>query len=276
VFKNNKSFNCVMAASEDVGFPLAVWASAEHRNTPILMITHGFIFRNSVFVKALSKLHNLFCLCLSDTIRSTLVNTHDVPSERVINAGYGVDCEFFRPINTESGLIVSAGAANRDYRTLIRAVEALDVQVYIAADSEWHSRPPDIDCGRLPSNVTMKSCGSYLALRRLYAQALFVVVPLFPAPFACGYAVIHEAMAMAKAVIATQTDQYSDVLLDGITGYYIRPGNVSDLREKISYLLRHPEVAAEMGERGRARIEEQYSLDSYCRKLHSAVQAKSG
>lgn len=39
-------------------------------------------------------------------------------------------------------------------------------------------------------------------------------------------------------------------------------GDVKGLAEKILYLMEHPEVAEEMGKKGRERIEKEFSLDA--------------
>jgi glycosyltransferase involved in cell wall biosynthesis len=218
-------------------------------------------------------------LCLSEQLKTMLINKFGIPESRVTNTGYGVDTRFFRPAKDSSfskPLIVSAGAANRDYRTFVNAVETLDVDVKIAADSAWCPTVIDIDSDRLPPHIEVHSQGDYYRLRELYAKASFIVVPLLPAPFACGYAVIAEAMAMGKAVIATQTESHSDFVIDGETGYYVRPVDVQDLREKIEYLLAHPALAREMGQRARLRIEQNFSVEKYCERLERASQVSSG
>ena len=264
----------ILATGEDVGLPLALDSSTEKLRLPIYIITHGFLVRNAHLMESVRRMDHVQFLCLSEQLRNMVVKRFGVPEWRVTNTGYGLDTRFFRPAKNPSSarpLIVSAGAANRDYRTLVKAVKTLDVDVKIAADSTWCPTRIDIDIDRLAPNIEVRSYGDYERLRELYAEASFVVVPLLPAPFACGYAVIVEAMGMGKAVVVTKTESHSDFVIDGETGYYVRPGDVWELREKIEHLLAHPELTRQMGQRGRLRIERNFSVEKYCERLESAI-----
>jgi glycosyltransferase involved in cell wall biosynthesis len=68
------------------------------------------------------------------------------------------------------------------------------------------------------------------------------VIPLLDVTFACGYAVIVEAMAMGKAVIATRTQAPSDLIEDGVSGIYVPPGDVAAMRREIEKLLSNPNL----------------------------------
>ena len=79
-----------------------------------------------------------------------------------------------------------------------------DLSVKLAAASPW-SKHEDQTAGRaLPPNVDARRY-DYAALRALYAESSFVVVPLRETDFQAGVTTILEAMAMGKAVIATRT-----------------------------------------------------------------------
>jgi glycosyltransferase involved in cell wall biosynthesis len=196
-----------------------------------------------------------------------------IPSGRVHNTGWCVDTEFFQPaVNAHSAsVIVSAGTAQRDYCTLVRAVESLTTDVKIAADSEWYPQPLDIAHSRLPSHVDARSYRTYVSLRELYAQAAVGVVPLNPTPFACGYAVVSELMAMGKPVVVTRTDTVGDFVVHGENGFYVAPHDADDLRDKLRYLLTYPDVAQRMGRNARARIEQLFSLGAYTDRLTNLI-----
>ena len=98
---------------------------------------------------------------------------------------------------------------------------------------------------------------------------------MLPARFACGYAVIAEAMAMGKAVIATRTQVVSDFIRDGENGFLVEVGDVSGLRERIEWMLNNPMIAKTMGQQARKDIEEHWSLPAYCQRLESALTATS-
>jgi glycosyltransferase involved in cell wall biosynthesis len=273
VFSTGAPFAQILTSGEDIGFPLALDAALHGLSVPICILTHGFLFREARLMRVMRRLDNVHFLCLSETIRDSIIDRFCISEERVVNAGYGVDTTFFQSRSEPMApfTIASAGTANRDYRTLIHAVADLTVDLCIAADSGWHRKELDIKSDPLPGNVTLQSFGTYMRLKDLYSRALFIVVPLYPSSYACGYAVILEAMAMGRAVIATRTESYSDFIIDGVTGFYVRPCDPSDLRDKIQYLLSHPDRAKCMGEKARQIVEGQFSLQAYCMRIKAGL-----
>jgi len=71
---------------------------------------------------------------------------------------------------------------------------------------------------------------------------------------------VMEAMAMEKPIIAYNIRGVRDLVEDGANGFLVSFGDVKGLAEKILYLMEHPEVAVEMGKKGRERIEKEFSL----------------
>lgn len=270
-------FDAFVATGEDVGLPLALTSWVNRGRTPVYIITHGSFFgspRFRLLMFVLRRNERVHYLCLSKAVRRDLIERFGVRPSHAHNTGYGVDTGFFRPpaAALTAPVIVSAGTANRDYGTLIRAAAPLRVPIRIAADSAWF--PTQVDVGsQLPAEVEIRSYGNYQRLRELYASASLVVVPLHPAKHACGYAVIAEAMAMGKPVIATRTDVHSDFIIDGETGFYVEPGDVEGLQDRISYLLANPDIAGRMGQAARQRMETLFSVESYCERIERVIQS---
>jgi glycosyltransferase involved in cell wall biosynthesis len=268
----DRPYDHIIAACEDVGLPLALNRRLERRWPDMSIITHGFLHRDASSVRAIRGVDNLQFLCLSEGIRQMILERLPVNERAVVNTGSGIDEQFFRPLHLpdQPFYIAAVGMAHRNYRTLMEAVRDLPVKVKIAAASAWSPQALDTGGIDLPHNVEVVTL-SRREVRELYAGALFVVVPLYPAPFACGYAAISEAMAMGRAVITTRTQAPSDFLVDGETGLYVPPGDADALRDRLNMLLQVPERALEMGRRGRQRIEERFTQRAYCRRLQDAV-----
>lgn len=72
---------------------------------------------------------------------------------------------------------------------------------------------------------------------------------------------IMEYMALGKPVVATNGGGTEEIVLEGVTGFLVAQTNPKDLAAKIEYFLDNPEVAKKMGEAGKKRIEEAFSLD---------------
>jgi len=73
--------------------------------------------------------------------------------------------------------------------------------------------------------------------------------------------VILEAMAMEKPVVATDVGAVSEQMVDGVTGIIVPPKNPKAMAEAVIYLLEHPEERIKMGEKGRGRVKEMFSLE---------------
>jgi glycosyltransferase involved in cell wall biosynthesis len=88
--------------------------------------------------------------------------------------------------------------------------------------------------------------------------------------------VIFEAMAAGLPVVASNVSGIPDIVQDGVTGFLVQPGDEEKLVERIRWLLRCPDEARQMGERGRAFAERFFSIEVYAegyRQLFEAAQA---
>ena len=275
--RQQRGLSRALTTGEDVGLPLALVQTLSGGVLPVYIITHGSYLgsrKGSLVLRFLRHAANVHFLCLSDSLAQRLITVHKIPAFRVQNIGYGVDTRFFSPDPNAApvpSLVVSAGMANRDYKTLLAAMTGLNAEAKIAADSTWFRSDLDIAGQSLPPNVEARSYGDYLGLRRLYAQASCVVVPLYDAVHACGYAVIAEAMAMGKPVITTKIAGRSDYIVDGETGFYVPPGDADALRSRIEELTASPVLAARVGANARRFMEERYTLEASNRRILAAM-----
>ncbi|MFC1585330.1 glycosyltransferase family 4 protein [Fibrobacterota bacterium] len=78
-----------------------------------------------------------------------------------------------------------------------------------------------------------------------------------------------EAMAMKLPVIASMIGGIPESVEDGKTGLLVPPGDDAALSEAIRRLIERPEVRKQMGERGRKRVEEKFSMEENVRKTES-------
>ena len=92
----------------------------------------------------------------------------------------------------------------------------------------------------------------------LLDRASIVVAPsIWPEPFGL---VIAEAMRSGCAVVATAHGGAAEIVVDGVTGLLIPPGDVRALASALDRLLANPEQRARFGDEGKARIERHFSL----------------
>lgn len=72
---------------------------------------------------------------------------------------------------------------------------------------------------------------------------------------------LKEAMAMGLPVICTNHGGIPELVEDGISGFLVPERDVETLAEKIAYLCDRPEVWQQMGQAGRAYVEQHYDTN---------------
>jgi mannosyltransferase len=76
-----------------------------------------------------------------------------------------------------------------------------------------------------------------------------------------------EAMAVGAALVASRAGAAELVVEDGVTGVLLPPGDVNALVAVLEPLLRDPASATAMGERARARVLSEFSLDAEAKRI---------
>jgi glycosyltransferase involved in cell wall biosynthesis len=69
-----------------------------------------------------------------------------------------------------------------------------------------------------------------------------------------------EAMSLGRPVVASRVDGLSEVVLEGVTGLLVAPESPEALAQAIRKILSDPIQASEMGQAGRRRVEEHFTL----------------
>lgn len=133
---------------------------------------------------------------------------------------------------------------------LLRAHEMLD------------NAPPLVLIGRPHKSTPIKASPRVLplglwphaAVLQAWRRALIAVVPSrWPEPFGL---VALEAMAMGRPVIAARSGGLAELVVDGVTGVLVTPGDVAGLRDGIARLLADAPLRESMGRAGERRAGE--------------------
>lgn len=91
----------------------------------------------------------------------------------------------------------------------------------------------------------------------LCAVDIFTMSSLFEG---LSYAII-EAAAMGIPIVATSVGGTGYTVADGETGFLVEPKNPEKLAEKINFLLDNPDIALQMGKKGRTRFMKLFTLE---------------
>jgi glycosyltransferase involved in cell wall biosynthesis len=160
---------------------------------------------------------------------------------------------------------LATGKTYRDYATLVKAAKNIAAEIRIIGPTTQKSE-------NLPSNVNWIDTSSnppdqaidYLTLREWYSQCIAVCIPLSgDADDTCGYTNLLEAMAMRKPVLMTQSGcLHISPETDGF-GIQIKPRDAQGWAQEMNHLHQDHEKALEMGNRGRAIVEKDFTIERF-------------
>jgi glycosyltransferase involved in cell wall biosynthesis len=69
-------------------------------------------------------------------------------------------------------------------------------------------------------------------------------------------------MAHAEPVVVTSSGSLPDLVVPGVTGYVLPPGDLPALGEKLALLCRHPDLCVEMGRAAQRLARERVTWDA--------------
>jgi glycosyltransferase involved in cell wall biosynthesis len=276
-FRRRREYQVIVTDGEQVGLAFAALCRLfGRRRSRHAMIVHILsVPKKSALIKALRLVPMIdrffvYCTAQQDHLHESLGARPD----QVVLTTFMVDTDFFRPDAVEAPrkrMICSAGLERRDYPTLMKAVEGLDVQVVIAAASPWSKQADSSSAAEPPPNVEIRRLG-FVDLRQLYAEAALVIMPLVEVDFQAGITTILEGMAMERALVCTRTTGQTDTLTEGVTGVYVPPGDVAAMRSAITGLLQDPQRAAALGAEARRWVEEHATVERYAARLADEIR----
>jgi glycosyltransferase involved in cell wall biosynthesis len=87
---------------------------------------------------------------------------------------------------------------------------------------------------------------------------------------------VLEAMAYGKPVVASRIGGIPELVVDGETGVLFEPGDVDELRGRISGLMGDASLRARMGAAGRIRAERQFSIEKHNANLTDTYRSLVG
>lgn len=191
---------------------------------------------------------------------------------RVSVVGQHVDADFFHPAPpapdgpTDGPVLAIGEDVGRDFALFLDAVAPLDIDVIVKT-----RRPLALPGGR--ARIT-RIAGrlSFVELRRLYAQARLVVVPLRETLNVAGVGSMLEAMAMARPLIVSDNPPIRDFVIPGQTALVVPPGDGAALRAAIAGLLADPARAAALAQSGRAFVAAHFAKPVFARRMADAIR----
>jgi glycosyltransferase involved in cell wall biosynthesis len=303
-FRQRDSASAYFSSSENEAIVLALLLRLARRRVPVVAVGHypAKFAKWPVWRWLRLHVHMHRLMPLGTVQAERLVNGLGVPPEKIEVLPLGIDTRYWDPARvttrpSERPYVYAAGLQHRDYRTLVRAVDGLGVDLVIGAASPWATTSNDLDGDAVPPWVRIES-PDLRRLRERYAGAAVVVTPVVETDFPAGTTAILESMAMQRPVVVTRVEGTGDHVVDrravlrkgplrstsgvyaarfgspgvqGQTGFYYPPGDADELRSILRYVLDHPTEAAAIGARARRVVEEVHSLEGYVDRVVAAV-----
>lgn len=180
----------------------------------------------------------------------------DVEGDRSALADFGVDAS-----NSVVG-IVAALRVEKDHATLLRAAKTLltdlpHTSILIVGDGPLREELENL-CGDLGISQNVHFLGSRGDVARLLRTMDVVVLCSTTECFPMS---VLEAMACARPVVCTDVGGVREMIQDGVTGYLVPARAPGQLAARLKDVLSDARVARRMGEAGRRRIENEFTLN---------------
>jgi glycosyltransferase involved in cell wall biosynthesis len=221
-------------------------------------------------------------VAVSHASMATLIKHNNIRSVKVIHNG--IDTSFYadrRDGNWENTYknninisrsqkvvgIIARLSKEKDHETLIRAFDSLQHKVnnallLIIGDGPEKEKLLDISADLRAQNKV-----KFLDFRNDIPELLNILDLLVLSSFSEGLSItLLEAMASRLPVVATNVGGNPEVVVDGETGILVPPKDPQKMAEAIIEILQNPGLAKKMGEAGRKRVEDEFSLDRMARE----------
>lgn len=267
-------FDAVLSDGEHLGVPLALGIKSRRLKTRHAMIGHHLtpVKKRLLFGAVRWALGDSHFIVHCDEQARYAQHGLGIAKDNVALVPYGIDLDFWHPLEREDeGFVMAAGKDHRDYVTFAQACDGAVDRVFVAGSS-LHSAGA---LCRVPETWPEGFATGFVdfpTLRDRYAASALFVLPLLATDFQAGVTAMLEAMAMAKAVVATANPSVEEVVVDGETGVLVPPGDPAAMRAAIVRLLADPGERARLGRNARDAVERRHGLDDYASRLDAVTK----
>jgi glycosyltransferase involved in cell wall biosynthesis len=209
-----------------------------------------------------------------EAARQAVLSDEGLPAERVIVLENGVDLSRFRwnEFGNQTAARRVGVVAN------LRPVKGLDN--FVRAASVLAAAHPDVTfhiAGEGPLRPDLKRLVTECGLgERIVLEGLLADVPGFLAGLDLAVLpsrsegmsnALLEYMAAGKAIVATSVGGNPRLIDDGVHGLLVPPDDPSALTAAIGRLLSDADLAVQLGQAARRRVEERYSREAMVRRF---------
>jgi glycosyltransferase involved in cell wall biosynthesis len=268
------------------------YIAAKKTKKPFLTTFHGVYnisgslkkYYNSIMTKG------YIIIAVSNFIKKHIINSYNIPVNKITVIHRGVDSKYFDPdslkeeqlskfrdkynvpSNTPVILLPCRMTAWKGHLYLISALSQIKhLNFYCIMVGDLSKHPNFVTMVKnkikeLKLQNKIQIFGNEQDIVSLYGIA-DIVLSTSIEPEAFGRTMI-EAQAMKKLIIATNVGGSAETILDGVTGYLVKPNDANELADKISYclsILTSVEYT-KITNSARESVINNFSLDAMCLK----------
>ncbi len=228
---------------------------------------YNHYFKTKSFIKASDQV-----IAISKELRENIPREFDINAEKVKTIYNGIDTEIFQPTKSRireeyNGkkilLSVSVLHKQKGIQYLIKAFKKIrqeyeDTHLIIVGDGGYRKQLEGLVTElSLDKDVTFTGNIPNTKTSGYYNTADVFTIPTVRVeglPL-----IVLEAMACGKPVVASKIGGIKTVIIDGIDGILVEPGNVGDLEKAILKILADEKLSKKLGANARRTIMEKFS-----------------
>jgi len=224
-------------------------------------------------------------VAVSDSMREFFVGM-GIPAEKIRIAKNGPFFERDRCLADESAdLFISARgsrprvgivgqiAPNKGHECLVDAVQLLHargVQLEIIAFGSGHSEYGD-QLKRKIAAAKLAEFWRWMGYEANQGQIYGSMdICVMPSRVSESFGMVAaEAAAYRLPVVASRIGGLIEIVEDGVTGWLVEPNSPAQLADKLEWLIKNPDRAREMGEAGRNKVFQQFTVERMVSNLEA-------
>ena len=202
-----------------------------------------------------------------------MVNCFQIPPHRIQVNAFGVDEAFWRPSTEgsegENYLLAIGNDSNRDYELLLAAAAKIEHKIKLVTRRQLpDTLPPNVE--HLYGSWHTQALDDQ-GLRRLYQQALGVIVPLKDSVQPSGQSVTLQAMACGTPVILTKTLGLWErtALRNKENVLFIDPGSVEGLVDAVSLIVNDHSLHKRLSQAGPQYVEKNGKIAHFAQRVEA-------
>ena len=219
-------------------------------------------------------------IVVSEALRRTMIDGHNVTPDKVIKVYNGIELNEYRPntsdrsslhIRNEYGIgttDVIIGAIGRlvwqkGFGYLIKALPEIAkrhpaVKVIFVGDGPYRESL-EMLCRQLGVEDKTIFTGYRSDIKEFLSAMDIKVIPSLAEGFPM---VTLEAMAMEKPIVATSIDGITEQITDGVEGILVPPMDPNAIAAAINRIIENKELARSLGSAARKRVEREFTVET--------------